>query len=447
MFWQPTTLRDSITVTDSLVLSDDDSVEEMAEAEGQAESVAALRLECSTAQARILKLANALGKSDERILEQEAIHAKEKSDLQAIIESLETELDTFTVVSAEVNGEIDMFKRLLEEKETEVAQLTSEKEKLAEVQSQTELEARVQLKKELKPEIELEVRSQLEESIKAQAITELSAAREKAEAQAEEAEEVLAELERVQGLLQAAERGLRESEEARAELEEKMRVLTEVQSKHMEAVKTERAVGETESQLRNQLGEPLQRESTQDTAQSSQVSSKRARQKTCYVLLWATVAFAHRMNASRLLRQWRVKAAVACTIAAVSNPLHRLWIQLLSLEQPRVLVEKDSADTTLDVETFLQVYAIYDPEASAAGIRQGLKAMGLIQGRISEVVYREWMDIMFAGCNEDEVSCGCAILTDAVTLAKANYNQQGALHHPPATSKGGSTRLPWHFYA
>ena len=98
-----------------------------------------------------------------------------------------------------------------------------------------------------------------------------------------------------------------------------------------------------------------------------------------------------------------------------------VWQALLDLHAP---LKGSPGTVTLGLETFLAVYRRYDPEASLVGIQEGLHAIGATRGQISEVVFREWMAIMFAGCTRDEMRYGCALLLDAATLLKEEASSE-----------------------
>lgn len=94
----------------------------------------------------------------------------------------------------------------------------------------------------------------------------------------------------------------------------------------------------------------------------------------------------------------------------------RFWLALLELDPSE---SSPTPPFSLGLETFLAVYSAYDPDASLIGIREGFLSIGLLEGkRVTEGVFREWMAIMFAGCSQDEVRYGYAVLLNAAAVVK-----------------------------
>jgi len=139
-----------------------------------------------------------------------------------------------------------------------------------------------------------------------------------------------------------------------------------------------------------------------------------------FQLGWALVLLEHRRLQQTALFHWRYGSMLERgnrVPRSGGDAYYRLWLELLDLQTwfHQSGHQSGRRDATLDLDIFLRVYSKYDPDASTLGIQQSFFSMGLRNGEgISELLYREWMDIMYAECSQEELHYGVAVLVATI---------------------------------
>jgi len=196
--------------------------------------------------------------------------------------------------------------------------------------------------------------------------------------------------------------------------------------------------------------EMVQLQAAQQRGSATEARLRRSTQLGKVQLLWFHYVSTRRATLTSLLATWRDQ--LMCDVANAmmggyageldseyidadsdtemtqshvdAGTVGRLWSMLLALDERRGGVGSGVKEMRLDM--FLRVCAVYAPEVSTVGIRETLLSLGLRDGLISEEVFKQWMSIMFTGCNDVELQYGVAELIDAVNKVDGDLQLQAS---------------------